>query len=317
MDSFDATFDNIGITTENIEDTEKKLNKECEEAGIDTYMKDEEQHKIFYKITGADRDQAVYEFVIPKAYRNATFDAKMIKENLKYMFSRERRKIINFSGYMETCNGILSAIRMKKLPTRSYIIGAPNGFGKTSFVTECLITLRHHGFVVAPFISLRELADIRAESEKRLMTPFRAFKESSEFDSNRDVYYTEPNVTVGYIKKPEIIVGRYSFSEYINADCLFVSLSDITSKDIETRVLYQLLSIRGAKGLPTIVLTSQSIDPYFKDKKLKTIYWDEMIAHSEREYCYDRLLHVSTYKSDKYSKLDDKSTVDLDTGIVE
>jgi hypothetical protein len=121
-----------------------------------------------------------------------------------------------------------------------------------------------------------------------------------------------------YLKTPEVITGRYSYSEYINADCLFVFTTGILKKDIESKILYQLLNIRGAKGLPTIVMVSTSLDVYTMDRKLKEQIWDEILAYSEKQYCYDRLYHVSCYR-DKVgtSKLDDKGkAVEPDTGIV-
>lgn len=316
MDCLDSTLNELGINTEDIEETSLKMNKECEEAGINTFVKPAEKaHQIFYGLSVEDREQAVREFIVPKGYRDSTFSRDSIIENIKEMYRRDKRKTIQFGDYINTCNGILSAIRMKKLPTRSYLIGAPNGFGKTSFVNECLMTLRHHGYKVAPFISLLELSYIRSENEKRLMSPYKKFYDDTE--GLGGYYYTERLEQTEYLKKPEVITGRYSYSEYINADCLFVSLTDVISKDMESHALYQLLSIRGAKGLPTIVMMSTSIDPYFKDKALKALVWDEIIAHSEREYCYDRVYHVSTFRERSASRLEDKGVnVDSSTGIV-
>lgn len=314
MDILDSTFDNIGVTTEDIEQTAKKLSSECKESGLQTFndnTKDDKIHEIFYGLTEDDRKQAVDEFIVPKPYKNSTFDIERIKNNLREQSVKNNKlyKIFKLQEYEQICNGILSSIRMKKLPTRSYLIGAPNGFGKSSFVYECLITLRRQGFKVTPYISLTELAQIRVDNEQRLMNPYGKFKEGN-------YYYTEPNKQKGYLKKPEIITGRYSYSEYINSDCLFVYFTDPVSKDIESHMLYQLLNIRGAKALPTIVMMSSSLDPYKNDRILKEQVWDEIEAYSEKDECYDRVYHVSCYKR-RRSALDVKGTdLDSDTGIV-
>lgn len=317
LDNFDNIFDDAGIEVEDTSDTNEKIYSECEEAGIEIAKPiKEEQHQIFYGLTALDRQQAAYEFIVPDAYKNSTFDVDKIKDNLRAQYSRDSTvKIYKFPDYEEVCNGILSSIRMKKIPTRSYLIGAPNGFGKSSFVYESLITLRRQGYKVAPYISLWELAQLRVENEQKILAPFKRYKDALSEDS---VYkYTEPNKVIGYSKGPEIVTGRYSYSEYINSDCLFVSFTDAISKDIESHTLYQLLNIRGAKGLPTIAMISTALEPYLNDRDLKEIVWDEILTHSEQEYCYDRVLHVSCYKRRDWTKLNSKgSTVESDTGIV-
>lgn len=315
MDILDAALDSVGVNTEDLEETSKKLVDEAKENGLETYTKEDEANraeKIFYGLTKADRDQAVVEFVVPEAYKDSSFDVDKIRENLRlqYRKSKGMYKVYRLSDYLQVCQEILSTIRMKKLPRRSYLIGAPNGFGKTSFVNECLITLRAHGFKVAPYITLWELSQIRVENEQRIMAPYKRYKED-----NSGTYYLEPNVSTGY-KKPQIVTGCYSFSEYVNADCLFVSFTDTISKEIESHALYQLLSIRGAKGLPTIVMMSTSLEPYENDKALKELVWNEIKAYDENKDCFDRVYHVSCYRR-KCIGLENKGEeVDSDTGVV-
>jgi hypothetical protein len=378
MDFLDNTFEEMGITTEEVSETNKKLQSECKEVGMQVTesidnSENHKQNKIFYGLSTDDREQAVKEFIIPKAYMNASFSSERIRDNLRELYPRDSRRTRGFDEYEATCNGILSSIRMKNLPDKSYIIGAPNGFGKNSFVTECLITLRKHGFNTVPYISLNELADISNENDIRIQRSEPDFiRRSSDTNDKNIVYlldvlkklnyletltelknngtldklaenkvcspaqlatvkkvltdtgerdtYGKPKIKNAYmyLKTPEVITGRYSYSEYINADCLFVFTTGILKKDIESKILYQLLTIRGAKGLPTIVMISTSIEVYTNDRKLKEQIWDEIIAYSEKKDCYDRVFHVSCYR-DKVgtTKLDDKGkSVEPDTGIV-
>lgn len=314
----DDAFSSLNIKTEKLEDTVKKVEVECEKAGLAVHNKekDEEQQKIFYGLTDGDREQAVRDCIVPRAYKDAYFDMERIRQNLIDQFMKSSRSYMignkPWMKYTTTCQNILSTIRMRKLPDRSYLIGAPNGFGKTSFVMECLITLRKVGYKVVPYISLWELAQIRIENEQRLMNPYKKFEEKIDEQSYT---FTNPNVTKGFVKKPEIVIGRYSYSEYINADCLFVSFTDVISKDIESHTLYQLLSIRGSKGLPTIVMMSTSLVPYKNDRNLKETVWDEIEAYSEQSGCYDRVYHVSCYKT-RMAALDRKNiAIDNETGI--
>lgn len=329
MDFLDNVLDDIGVKTEETSETNEKLYSECKEAGMDVMEPKvkEEQHKIFYGLTNEDRHIAVQKHIIPKAYENSTFDIEKIKGNLRRDYARSKGawKVYKFyENYIPVCNGILSSIRMKKLPARSYLIGAPNGFGKTSFVYESLITLNKHGFRVAPYISLTELAQLRDDDERYLLRPKHIVKYKYIVRDN-DEYHEigkdeDGNEIVGdeYVKRPAKIENLFSFRDYVNADCLFTFFTEETAKDIESHMLSQILQIRGAKGLPTIVMISRSLKLYFKDPELKRYIWDEMLAYSEVESLFDRVYHTSCYKMPNQGKLSGKGeNIESDTGIVD
>lgn len=309
-------FEELGIGTEKMEDTQKKMVEEAKEIGIDlkhTRLDKEEAGKILYSITDKDREQAVYEKLIPEAYKNASFNIEKIRANIRgqYYKCNKLYKVYRFNEYASICEKILSMIRIRELPKRSYLIGAPNGFGKTSFVNECIITLRKQGFRTVPYITLWELAQIRADNEQRITNPYQKFEKHGD-----KVVYKDRPETDEFKKKPEIVTNSYSYSEYINADCLFVGFTNILSKEIESYTLYQLLAIRGAKGLPTIVTISTSIEIYETDPLLKEYVWDEIKNYDENKYCYDRVYHVSCYKRKAYAIDSRDENVDNDTGIV-
>lgn len=319
MDKFDNAFENIGLTNEGIKDTQDKIVEEQKQLGMTSYEEKTEKNpkKIFYGLTEEDRQIAVEATIVPKAYKYSSFDESKVKRNIAEQYMKSNRMYItkNFKKYMQICTEILSTIRMKKLPPRSYLIGAPNGFGKSSFVNECLITLHKQGYKTVPYISLWELAQIRVENEQRIMKPYSRFKDAVNTETGH-YSYMEPNVTKGYMKKPEIVTGRFSYTEYINADCLFVCFTDIISKEIESHTLYQLLTIRGAKGLPTIVMISTSLEPYENDKYLKEYVWDEIKTLKENINTYDRVYHISCYK-ERQSIIESKNeNLESDTGIV-
>ena len=336
MDAYkelDEIFENLEVNTESEEETNKKIKQDCLDNGITFHCKDtdkERAEKIFYGLTEDDRKMAAELKVVPLAYRDAKFDEDKITRNISKYYIRTKGlyKTYKLKKYLELCNGILSAIRMKELPKRSYIIGAPSGFGKDSFVSECLITLHRHGYRVAPYISLWELAEIRKEDEKILMNPYEHPRFKMEeisiinktaflYDNpNSKMEYTSTKKICDYNKTPGSVTGLYSYSEYINTDCLFVSLSGTISKELESYALKQLLMIRGAKGLPTIVMTAESLDPYKNDPVLREHVWNEILAYDEDDGCYDKLYHVSCYRLKNISI--DKKDIDIDknTGVV-
>ena len=304
MDNFEQAFENLGIETEDIEDTHKKQVESSKENDLYIAYENEkkEPHKIFYGLTAEDRKLAVDLSIVPKSYKDANFDPNKIKENIARDFMKYKGlyKVYNMNTYVETCMGILSALRCGELPNCSYIIGAPNGFGKTSFVNECLMTMIKNNFRVAPYISLWELAQIRVDNEHRIMNPYihpKTKEQQLEEAKRKENYiYSNANEYTNIMKRPEVVIGRYSYSEYINADCLFVSLTDVISKDIESHTLYQLLAIRGAKALPTIVMMSTSLQPYENDPVLAEYVWNEIKTDTIKDCCYDRVYHVSSYK---------------------
>lgn len=325
MDVFETALSSIGVKTE---ETNEKLYDECKEAGISVegQKEKEKQHKIFYGLTKEDRVVAVQKHIVPQAYRDSKFDITRIKENIRAAFKSSKGAFATYDlkKYTQTCDGILSAIRMKKLPDRSYLIGAPNGFGKTSFVYESLITLNRHGFRVAPYISLTELAQLRDDNERDLLKPKNNFQykymikeENNYYEVLRD---NNGNEIIGdeYVKRPDKIENIFSFRDYINSDCLFTFFTEETAREIESYMLSQILLMRGAKGLPTIVMMSKSLDLYLKQPKLKQYIWNEILSYNEDDKCYDRIYHVSCYKMLRQGgRLAEKGeTIESDTGIV-
>lgn len=313
-------LNSIGIETSNDVQELIKENKVIQNRP-DTQV---EKHDKLDIINSYDRELAVKRNLVPEKYKDASFDKNKIKTNIasQYIKSKEIYKVHNFYKYLEVCSEILSTIRSGVIPRRSWIIGAPNGFGKSSFVNECLITMLKRNWVVAPYISLHELAEIRVEEEQRLMKPFsyKATQGIYEKDGNQ-YFYNEYNYSNGIksediIKKPTIITSNYSWSEYINAKCLFVHFTDVVSKDLESHVLYQLLSIRGAKGLPTIVMMSTSLEPYIKDTNLRELVWDEIIEDNKNKDSYDKLVHVSCYKVKNFG-ISKNENIEKETGIVD
>lgn len=320
-------FDEIGVSTEDITETNKKLYTEAKEVGmsVNEPEKEKKQHKIFYGLSPEDRHIAVQMHIVPKAYEQSAFDMDKIKENIRKMYVHSKGAFTThkLNEYEQVCNGIISSIRMKTLPCRSYLIGAPNGFGKTSFVYESLITLRAHGFRVAPYISLTELAELRAEDEGNISKPKNGVLYKYLL-KNEDNFYEElrdedGNELIGdeYVKRPAKIEKLFSFKDYINSDCLFTFFTGEYAKELESYTLSQILQIRGAKGLPTIVMMSMSKDLYLKQPKLKKFVWDDILAYSEEDNCYDRVYHVSCYKMPRLGKLGEKGeNIESDTGIV-
>lgn len=296
----------------NIVNNTNEIVKESKENNLDIATVETRKAQKLYEITEADRDLAINMSLVPENYRNSKFDTNLVRENLirQHKQSGGIYTIRNFQEYEETLYGLLSVIRARELPNKSFLIGAPNGFGKTSFVMESIITCNAIGFKTVPYISLWELGQIRVDNEQKILKPFRRYE-------NLDKHIIEPNLPENKnFKQPEIVTGRYSYSEYINADILFTYLTDVISKEAESHALYQILNIRGSKGLPTICFISTSLDPYINDKRLKELVWDEILTNSISEHTYDRIYHISTYKRRRSGIESKNENIETETGIV-
>ena len=262
-------------------------------------------------ITDRSRDEAVKAQLVPKGYKNLYFDRKKILDAMK-----KRNEIENlspmyedvFNKYADTCEEILTTFRQGDLPPRSYIIGAPPDLGLQSFVTECILEMYSRGLRAVPYLTLYELATVKNVQAKVLEKPIKLTK--------KDGLYTETlNEIPEFIKRPEIIYGRYSFSEYINSDCLFLRLSDATYKEIESRMLRQVLTIRGMKGLPTIVTLGISLDYYRRDRELEEYVWRDITTKDPNNMRYDMVYYISCYRAD-VSMSQRNYSIDKETGLI-
>lgn len=245
------------------------------------------------EITAGDRECAITAGLIPDAYMGCEFDIEKVKQNVidQQAKAGQRFRIINFDKYTDTLMEIVNCVRADKKLPGSYLIGAPNGLGKTSFANTCIMILYKLGKLCTPYVSLSELAELKQETDKSLLVGLSgSFRNSMEPASYYELNYTG--------KTPKIIVGGYSWSEYINSEVLFTYFTGLSSKTVESHMLKMILTVRGNKGLPTVVFMDTSIDPYMADKNLKKFVFDEIYEYRARgdRPSYDRICHSSCYR---------------------
>ena len=255
-------------------------------------------------ITKAVKETAVLAGIIPNAYIDCDFNIEQITINqtLQAKATARKFKCINFDSYKEVTEGIISTIIANKLPDRSYIIGAPNGFGKTSFVNSCILKLFALNRMCVPYISLTELAQVRLTNEQRIAEGILSdryymgsYKNAHLGEDYRNKLYSDIDKET-YVKMPIHIIDKFSWSEYINSDILFCYFTDVRSRVIESEILKTVVNIRGTKGLPTIAMISTSLNPYKNDPKLAEMVWNEILDTNGTMPGYDRFQHVSCYK---------------------
>ena len=204
------------------------------------------------------KEMAVHSGLIPLSYMDTEFDERKIKNNImeQARSSKRRFKMKQFDVYMSTLNMIISQIRTKDIPKCSYLIGAPNGLGKTSFVNTCLKIMLQNEWIATPYVSLFELAEIRAEHERNLINSVSLSKwaRKDEEDTQESFYYKDRSDCV---KMPRTITNRFSWSEYMNSEILFCFFSSLDNK-----VISSLNTSSSSQNLLTFFLKTSLLGPF-------------------------------------------------------
>lgn len=301
MDTISKLIEDSGI--EVVDDAAIRRKAELDKASSYITMSKESNEAL--------RDRAVKLGLVPPPYRNAEFDQDKIQENItkQQNASGHKFKVIRSSDYFDIANSIISTIRANKIPDKSYIIGAPNGFGKQSFATDCILASLRNGWITVPYISLLELGELKTANDRVIERGLMGMETEiahQPFNFNTGKFDTEPEIVEKYyyamgdrytdIKSPTIITGQYSWSEYINAPVLICFFSGIESKLVESQTLYTLLNIRSAKGYPTIATISTSLDIYLKDPVIGRYVWKEIMSYDDDSHDLNRVTHISTAK---------------------
>ena len=83
------------------------------------------------------------ELIPNKVYFNSKFSVQTLLEDNEEAYRSATRQFDKYIGFME---GILSTLRSGELPTKSYYIGTPDGYGKKHFVYQCMKELVRFGY---------------------------------------------------------------------------------------------------------------------------------------------------------------------------
>lgn len=251
------------------------------------YNKDEPPKKPVYSVTNAQKEMATYLKLIPESRQDDEYDAEIIKANVTEMCSVQKCKVRKFDEYINTLNSIIVSISTTGKLRQSYIIGAPNSFGKTTFAYTCIKRLYAMGKKVVPYLSLYELAELKAEYERKVYKYIKKSRKEVNEESKNEVDSSEDESSSDII---------YTWEDFMKSDVLFTYLTTLDNMKIEVSLLKTIMDIRGPKELPTVVFTTNPLKPYFADEVLKTYYWDEILAYNEKKTSCDRLIHKSCYK---------------------
>ena len=226
-----------------------------------------------------EEDSAVAVGLIPNERKSDRYDSQFIRNriyNKDFLYSTSskiRLGVRGFDKYIATLNEIYSAIISGNKLNCSYLIGASNGFGKTSFVIDCLKILHSKNKRAVPYMTLYELATLRKKYDYYLSGKS---KENYRVDEERN--------------------RLYSFDDCVNCEVLFTRLSGIEVAKVEMNMLKTILNLRAIKGLPTVVFMEEPLRIYQTDSVMNLYVWDEILVYKDEYRAYDKVKHVATFK---------------------
>ena len=268
---------------------------------------------IFGEMTKEERIEI--QRLVPKHRIEDDFSDKHVKivaaqlcVKLKYNLS----SVEDMNLYLSTLNELLTMLRMRQVPNKSYIIGASNGFGKTTFANTAIKIMSANGMKAVPYIGLTELAEKWATHLENIKSriELKEFKKKDKFIKDDEDEDCDIQV-------------EYDWGDYVNADLAIVNLTSTAEEVmwIETQTLKALLESRDKKGKPTIVFTSESLDWYFNCERISKYMMSHIIeaqanensrkknefgnknddVYNVMENRYDKLEHISVFIKPKTS----------------
>jgi len=247
----------------------------------------------------AVKNEAIISGLIPKERIEDEFDIAFTKNRFRESLIRNRLKIHKIEDYTKVLNSIMGSLILGNKPTSSYLISAPNSFGKTTFVNTCIKICILNGWKVAPYISLMEMSELHDIHMH--------FINGVHIDSNitEDKYELYEEKVLNMFRSYNI-----SFRDFINAEILFISLTSIQYAQYELPILGYILSERARRCRPTVVTSETSIKAYYDindrtnmdnqkfDLKINEKYryfWSEHLISDDFSSSYDRLKVVRCY----------------------
>lgn len=176
-----------------------------------------------------DAESAVANGLIPEHRKADIFNEKRVKEVATKVGQVLQVSYVNgsFTKYLAELDNISARIRNNIKLGGSYMIYAPNGFGKTTFANECIKTLFAQEKKCVPYTSLIALA-----------------RERKKYIERKELFGS------GGSKK----ANTYNWMDYIDASVVFLFVD--TDMLVENKQVWGLLStILEERRKPTIIFT--------------------------------------------------------------
>ncbi len=132
----------------------------------------------------------------------------------------------HFERYLSQLNDVYNHLKNGGIVKNSVLVTSPMGYGKTTWVYNCILELKKHGYNVAPLINTNEL--------KCMM----------------QLHHEQPTWQNRH--------KDFTYGEYINSDVLFLSVSKGDDYVYAPKTIIEILDTRSQLSLPTIIISNWS-----------------------------------------------------------
>lgn len=251
--------------------------KERQKRLLDEKALEEQSSKPVYHATLGERNNITALKLVPEEHKDAEFEMNRLtgKGGKLELLSIMHKSTVIDNGYIKGLSEILSTIQFRNKLKHSYLISAPNGYSKTTFVYTCIRLLYLSGKKAVPYISILQLMELLSDyiSEHSIFNG--GINERQAQDNEESIYY--------------------KWKDYLNADIAFVELTANGFETIEGQMLKTLLSERGRRNLPTIAVTERAFNRYVNTEEQKKL-WANMVTTSICNAEYDRMVYIRAYE---------------------
>lgn len=272
--------------------------KASEDKALAFILKQKENNKANIEIAKSNG-------IIPECRLNDVLDMDILLERKIEQYGNN---IARFEEYSRVLSTIYVETKMGNRIDRSYLIGAPKGLSKTTFVYSCIKNLMDNGKKVVPYVTLSEAFVLynnhvrRMNSAKYLCAP----NKSNKYDAAGMDYSIEYEEEV--VKE----LKGFTWRDFLECDVLFINLSSPLAKLPEIDTLMLLLDCRGRSFKPTIVMTSLGPTNYYYGNYIGNTFFNEYIDKTSGKYpSYGRLKHVSCFNMTEEFKKKQENRVDV------
>lgn len=278
----------------------KKAEEALKNSGDDT-----PQHREY--TNGQNKSVYVYG-AVPEHRKDDNYSPEYLRALAKERMEFDGAPLVGFKQYKQTLDSIYLSIQSGERLRNSYLICSHNGFSKETFANTCIKELYNQGKKVVPYLALNEIYNL-IQAEHLLLRINKAYitednqridalqdtNEIVDWKFNRDTKLIFQNYDI------EKFVSRYanfgfSYHDFIDAEVLFVRLTESFLQGYEMPTLRYLMKERASKGKVTIVFCDKALSSLKKEGDSWQSWWDIVAETSYEKRSLDKLVYITCHR---------------------
>lgn len=114
-------------------------------------------NKVTTHTVEIDTDE-LEEYIPNKRYRDIDFDLTILNRSVD--IPQEMKDKVLYKDYEQLLDRFITDFKNGKLPVKSYMLSAPDGFGKKYFIYQCIKECLSYGYVPSKLLDIVEIQDM-------------------------------------------------------------------------------------------------------------------------------------------------------------